>query len=1120
MYLFLSLSLSTVHLQRLHYLILSNNHFHGTIPPLNNSLLTTLDLSNNELTGNLPSELFSNTSLRQLAIVNNCLNNKLPNEICYANKSLEVLILDGLHAAIACQKPLFFNSYHVTLIPNQIPSCLFTSFEYLTTLHLSGNGYTGSLPHVKHLTPFLIDLSISHNLLTGIIPNAFLSHVWTTLDLSFNTLAGTLTESMYSFHDLHSALYLNINRLSGTIPSQLRSAKNIRLLSGNIFICDAAKQSLPQNDEYRGSYQCGSDSINDAIYAWLVVIFLVFIVISIYYYYLYKLKHDNNDDMEQLITRMSSVANDTQPFYIKRIRRLRKRLSSLLSPSNHPLFRDADIDDSNTPQSAFDKYFFFSFASAMYTYWHWYELQSKPLLALRLPIPLDYLLQLRSLWMWIIKGLGYIMLVNIIVIVPCFAAFGVYYQTYKYTYAWQISMGFLSGSEPVIIMIVLLIPSCLVIFAPMMNTIQEHTERKRKVELEEEQKLKDQRKLQGISTTSSKSLPNLDDNEGNVTRNSGNDSECGTDCDDGEEDDNNEEVHHFSWSNAISTFFYVSFNIIFVLVVNMTYVYITSPSFTSLGSQQKEQAAVFISIYKIFWNWFIFYGARKLTTATVNRISPFHNKTENDRNNVGKDEEECKTTSPIGQSTSTTSFSSSSSTTTSPILSIKQLRKLELEKLKLKKREQNIQKTRFHSMITLSILNNVVAPCVAVAAFSPDCFYYTFTTPPEVSVRYSFDYYQRNDGVTNVGHSASYSYLPAFTYSFQCSSTLMLSFADVFIYRYLIGSLLLPFIWLLIKALQEYLGRVYLKMIIKQYQRSKQPQPQSQVTIRSLHDSLQTIVFVVFRISTLVLTPMMKPLSLPPYLPASCRCNDNDIPKDILSALKALDVDVDDLGTLGYAATLVTDLAIFMTFGIIISPIAVVGYVAIIAHVIYLQLVVGRIVILSCSDIHHEVDDVVRTDNLKQDESTNDINGDDVTTISLPEADREEGDNSKPVGLYKNHMQKYLIQLSKECEGIQELVYEILPHMMWLMTCFWSFFLFDTTGDSLGYIHALWALFVTSCGLPLVVYLLTKWWIARKSQKINDGKLNVSKMDGENSVDVELTTFSSNVSDQTHNPMR
>ena len=201
-YLFGSLSSSIYSLNRLKYLDISYNHFSGPVgsfiaemnnltaaflqdnhlsgkidnlvDPKTQYSLEFLDIAYNAFTSHLSNKVFQLPSIKVFCAMNNCLEGSIPSTICEANKTLVVLGLDGLHSSPQCTNPYMTTSnsyplYHI--IEGSIPSCLFTDFHQLTTLHMSGNGIENSLPPVNNVTKALNDLTLSHNQLVGTIPH-------------------------------------------------------------------------------------------------------------------------------------------------------------------------------------------------------------------------------------------------------------------------------------------------------------------------------------------------------------------------------------------------------------------------------------------------------------------------------------------------------------------------------------------------------------------------------------------------------------------------------------------------------------------------------------------------------------------------------------------------------------------------------------------------------------------------------------------------------------------------------------------------------------------------------------------------------------------------------------
>lgn len=56
------------------------------------------------------------------------------------------------------------------------------------------------------------------------------------------------------------------------MPSSLHSAEQISILDGNLFGCDATRQSLPEHDTNYQDYECGSNTFNYSLYSWLAAI--------------------------------------------------------------------------------------------------------------------------------------------------------------------------------------------------------------------------------------------------------------------------------------------------------------------------------------------------------------------------------------------------------------------------------------------------------------------------------------------------------------------------------------------------------------------------------------------------------------------------------------------------------------------------------------------------------------------------------------------------------------------------------------------------------------------------------------------------------------------------------
>jgi hypothetical protein len=256
--------------------------------------LTYIDLSFNKITGSLPNNFFTDlAALETIVLTSNCLSiGQLPSKLCMA-RNLSALVLDGMGSNPICNRnPLSFLSTNPKIYTQQhsgkgdaltanrdastISSCLFTELEHLRILHLSGLSLYGTIPgNLDTLPKKLQFLSLSHNYLSGTIPDVFFAHSnWIEWDLSFNQLSGVLSPITMDSKEQEATIYFNNNRLSGSIPTMYKEITTINILDGNLFSCHAQQDSqqesvtpaqqnggsygdLPLNDPKVKTYQCG-----------------------------------------------------------------------------------------------------------------------------------------------------------------------------------------------------------------------------------------------------------------------------------------------------------------------------------------------------------------------------------------------------------------------------------------------------------------------------------------------------------------------------------------------------------------------------------------------------------------------------------------------------------------------------------------------------------------------------------------------------------------------------------------------------------------------------------------------------------------------------------------------
>lgn len=301
----------------LNTLYIQNNIFTGTLPnvgsllvgfSLQYNLLTgpikfseTSDLpvgikyftaNNNELSGSIPNNLYDTAPLlKTFSISSNCITGSIPSNIC----KLDILLylgLDGLSTAKSCRHYLLpairsVKSYSLeNHIVGGIPSCIF-SMPNIQTLQVSGNSIAWSFPKDLNISKSLTDLSLSYNRITGPIPNVVQQKQWTTLDLGYNKLNGIINKDIQVLPD--TSLHLQVNRLSGNLPDVILKMEDVNVLSGNMFECTVLRSDLPTHDEAHDTYQCGSNSFNEASVAWCVLAGVGILIVGVFYHSWFEL---------------------------------------------------------------------------------------------------------------------------------------------------------------------------------------------------------------------------------------------------------------------------------------------------------------------------------------------------------------------------------------------------------------------------------------------------------------------------------------------------------------------------------------------------------------------------------------------------------------------------------------------------------------------------------------------------------------------------------------------------------------------------------------------------------------------------------------------------------------
>ena len=234
---------------------LTSNQLKGELPPAlaNLTNLDVLALGGNQLTGTVPAWLSSLTNLQELYLWGNKLTGEIPTEL--GNLTILALSENQLTGPIPRELSNLTNLTIVDLYKNQltgeIPAEL-SSLSNLTELYLHENQLTGEIPaELGNLTNLTI-LALSENQLTGEIPTELgrLSNL-TGLYLHKNQLAGPIPAELGRLTGLQE-LSLRDNQLTGPIPpelSDLTKLERLHISQNMLTRCvPEAWRDIPESD--------------------------------------------------------------------------------------------------------------------------------------------------------------------------------------------------------------------------------------------------------------------------------------------------------------------------------------------------------------------------------------------------------------------------------------------------------------------------------------------------------------------------------------------------------------------------------------------------------------------------------------------------------------------------------------------------------------------------------------------------------------------------------------------------------------------------------------------------------------------------------------------------------
>jgi hypothetical protein len=209
--------------------------------------------------------------------------------------------------------------------------------------------------------------------------------------------------------------------------------------------------------------------------------------------------------------------------------------------------------------------------------------------------------------------------------------------------------------------------------------------------------------------------------------------------------------------------------------------------------------------------------------------------------------------------------------------------------------------------LLVSIVNNILVPCLVVSIVSPNCFYNIFKSAAKVETYFTYSgvcstytsFSELQFGCTQEASAvAKTSYNPPFEYSYQCSSSFITYYAPAYVIMCIIAGFALPV---------------------------------AQVVLQRLH-SRASVGTRWFAVLDVVLPRILKPLP-----------NESAHDGGVVTVVRNLYAPIFDASQ--HLITLLTYLALLLTFGAVFPPLAVCFAVTLLCLVLFAKFKVGRFLV-------------------------------------------------------------------------------------------------------------------------------------------------------------------------------
>ncbi|KAG4925179.1 hypothetical protein JHK87_050719 [Glycine soja] len=241
----------------LQFLNLSKNIIQGSIPRQLGQMnsLDSLDLSDNQLSGEIPEDIFGvGHQLNSLKLSNNMLEGPILN----IPNGLMTLLLNNNRFTGRLQSNIF-NASIISLdvsnnhLVGKIPS-LIKNLSSLSKLYLSNNHFEGSIPLELGELEYLTYLDLSQNNFVGLVPS-FVNSFVAFIHLNNNRLSG-LSKRMFHGNSSLVMLDLSYNEISNNLQDLIHNLSYKRL---NFLILKADLRAV--SERLSGTACCHPSSV-------------------------------------------------------------------------------------------------------------------------------------------------------------------------------------------------------------------------------------------------------------------------------------------------------------------------------------------------------------------------------------------------------------------------------------------------------------------------------------------------------------------------------------------------------------------------------------------------------------------------------------------------------------------------------------------------------------------------------------------------------------------------------------------------------------------------------------------------------------------------------------------